>query len=183
MFFTSLITPVILLVLYTTFLGSVYEDSFRSALEAAHAIDTVVLDKTGTITEGKPRVTDYFPAAQVTQQELMRSAMALEQSSEHPLARAITAAGKDMQVQSASGIASVPGKGLRGTAVSGETLLGGTVRFLKVQACDGSAAMAARLPYDLLEKVVQLIRERVPQVRRVVYDLTPSSNYQAVEWR
>lgn len=101
------------------------------ALEAAHAIDTVVLDKTGTITEGKPRVTDYFPAAQVTQQELMRSAMALEQSSEHPLARAITAAGKDMQVQSASGIASVPGKGLRGTAVSGETLLGGTVRFLK----------------------------------------------------
>ncbi len=101
------------------------------ALEAAHAIDTVVLDKTGTITEGKPRVTDYFPAAQVTQQELMRSALALEQSSEHPLARAITAAGKDMQVQSASGIASVPGKGLRGTAVSGETLLGGTVRFLK----------------------------------------------------
>ena len=101
------------------------------ALEAAHAIDTVVLDKTGTITEGKPRVTDYFPAAQVTQQELMRSALALEQSSEHPLARAITAAGKDMQVQGASGIASVPGKGLRGTAVSGETLLGGTVRFLK----------------------------------------------------
>ncbi len=101
------------------------------ALEAAHAIDTVVLDKTGTITEGKPRVTDYFPAAQVTQQELMCSALALEQSSEHPLARAITAAGKDMQVQSASGIASVPGKGLRGTAASGETLLGGTVRFLK----------------------------------------------------
>ena len=101
------------------------------ALEAAHAIDTVVLDKTGTITEGKPRVTDYFPAAQVTQQELVRSALALEQSSEHPLARAITAAGKEMQVQSASGIASVPGKGLRGTAVSGETLLGGTVRFLK----------------------------------------------------
>ena len=101
------------------------------ALEAAHAIDTVVLDKTGTITEGKTRVTDYFPAAQVTQQELMCSALALEQSSEHPLARAITAAGKDMQVQSASGIASVPGKGLRGTAASGETLLGGTVRFLK----------------------------------------------------
>ena len=46
-----------------------------------------------------------------------------------------------------------------------------------------SAALAARLPYDLLDKVVQLIRERVPQVRRVVYDLTPSSNYKAVEWR
>ena len=101
------------------------------ALEAAHAIDTVVLDETGTVTEGKPRVTDYFPAVQVTQQELMCSALALEQSSEHPLARAITAAGKDMQVHSASGIASVPGKGLRGTAASGETLLGGTVRFLK----------------------------------------------------
>lgn len=57
------------------------------------------------------------------------------------------------------------------------------VTLRAVQVCDGSAAMAARLPYDLLEKVVQLIRERVPQVRRVVYDLTPSSNYQAVEWR
>lgn len=57
------------------------------------------------------------------------------------------------------------------------------VTLRAVQVCDGSAAMAARLPYDLLEKVVQLIRECVPQVRRVVYDLTPSSNYQAVEWR
>lgn len=57
------------------------------------------------------------------------------------------------------------------------------VTLRAVQVCDGRAAMAARLPYDLLEKVVQLIRERVPQVRRVVYDLTPSGNYQAVEWR
>ena len=57
------------------------------------------------------------------------------------------------------------------------------VTLRAVQVCEGSAAMAARLPYDLLEKVVQLIRERVPQVRRVVYDLTPSSNYKAVEWR
>lgn len=124
------------------------------ALEAAHAIDTVVLDKTGTITEGKPRVTDYFPAAQVTQQELMRSALALEQSSEHPLARAITAAGKDMQVQSASGIASVPGKGLRGTAVSGETLLGGTVRFLKEEGVKLSDAWVEQVAEKCVGKTL-----------------------------
>ncbi len=100
------------------------------ALEAAHAIDTVVLDKTGTITEGKPRVTDYFPAEHVSQETLMRNALALEQSSEHPLARAITEAGQNMQVENAANIASVPGKGLRGTSVQGETLLGGTTRFL-----------------------------------------------------
>ena len=57
------------------------------------------------------------------------------------------------------------------------------VTLRAVQVYDGSAAMAARLPYDMLEKVVQLIRDRVPQVRRVVYDLTPSSNYKGVEWR
>jgi P-type Cu+ transporter len=59
------------------------------ALEAAQSIKTVVLDKTGTITEGKPRVTDLLPADGVTETELLQIAASLEKSSEHPLAEAI----------------------------------------------------------------------------------------------
>jgi Cu+-exporting ATPase len=59
------------------------------ALEAAQSIKTVVLDKTGTITEGKPRVTDLFAADGITETELLQIAASLEKSSEHPLAEAI----------------------------------------------------------------------------------------------
>lgn len=61
------------------------------ALEAAQSIKTVVLDKTGTITEGKPRVTDVLAADGVTETELLQIAASLEKSSEHPLAEAIMA--------------------------------------------------------------------------------------------
>ena len=61
---------------------------------------------------------------------------------------------------------------------------GGMVVTLRaVQAVDGAAAMPARLPSDLLERVSQAIREALPQVVRVFYDLTPSSNYGQVEWK
>lgn len=52
-----------------------------------------------------------------------------------------------------------------------------------VQASDRSQAYAARLPYDVMENVVDLIQRDLPQVRRVVYDLTPSANYSGVEWQ
>ena len=51
-----------------------------------------------------------------------------------------------------------------------------------VQAADGSAATASRLPYDLLERVCQGIRQNCPRVRRVMYDLTPSNGYSEIEW-
>lgn len=61
---------------------------------------------------------------------------------------------------------------------------GGMVVTLRaIQAADGAAAMPARLPSDLLERVSQAIREAMPQVVRVLYDLTPSGNYGQVEWR
>ena len=61
------------------------------ALQAAHNITSVVLDKTGTITQGKPVVTDIRPQAGCTQRELLCAAAALEHSSEHPLAQAVMA--------------------------------------------------------------------------------------------
>ncbi|MDD3430239.1 MAG: heavy metal translocating P-type ATPase, partial [Oscillospiraceae bacterium] len=59
------------------------------ALETAHSVSTVVLDKTGTVTEGKPRVTDVLPFAELTPNQLLRIACTLEKPSEHPLAEAI----------------------------------------------------------------------------------------------
>ena len=70
-------------------MGILYKNA--EALENAHKIDTVVLDKTGTITEGKPAVTDLLAAPGVDKTELLRLAAALEKSSEHPLAEAILA--------------------------------------------------------------------------------------------
>ena len=62
------------------------------ALETAHKIDTVVMDKTGTITFGKPSVTDIYPAADISADALLTVAASLERFSEHPLAGAITEA-------------------------------------------------------------------------------------------
>ena len=67
------------------------------ALEILEKVDTLVLDKTGTLTEGKPRVTAIVPAAAHTEQELLQLAASVERASEHPLAAAILAAAKEIQ--------------------------------------------------------------------------------------
>ncbi|MBQ9166583.1 MAG: heavy metal translocating P-type ATPase, partial [Oscillospiraceae bacterium] len=73
---------------------------FKSAesLETLHKINTIVLDKTGTITEGKPKVTDLIPAKGRTQQELLNLAASLEAASEHPLAEAIVGLAKERNI-------------------------------------------------------------------------------------
>lgn len=71
------------------------------ALEVAHTVKTVVLDKTGTVTEGKPRVTDVVAAPGVQPQELLQAAAALEQPSEHPLAEAIVEYAKSLGIAAA----------------------------------------------------------------------------------
>ena len=84
------------------------------ALEALHTIDTVVLDKTGTLTSGKPVVTDCLTAAGVTAEELLCVAASLEQPSEHPLAQAIVAeAGeRNIPLVSVEGFQAVHGRGV-----------------------------------------------------------------------
>ncbi|MFV0497023.1 MAG: heavy metal translocating P-type ATPase [Candidatus Fimivivens sp.] len=84
------------------------------ALETAHSVQTVVLDKTGTITEGKPRVTDVLPAEGVTAQTLVRIAASLEQASEHPLAEAVTeyARQQNVALSAIERFEAISGKGL-----------------------------------------------------------------------
>jgi Cu+-exporting ATPase len=96
------------------------------ALELMEKVDTVVVDKTGTLTEGKPRVTAVVPAAGLTESEILPSAASLERSSEHPLAAAIVAAARQhgALIQDASDFLSVTGKGVTGTIGGRSVALG-----------------------------------------------------------
>ena len=118
------------------------------ALETACSVDYVVLDKTGTVTAGRPRVTDVELAAGVSQAELVRVAAALERKSEHPLAEAVCAyadeshPGVDADA-CVKGFEQVAGGGLAG-AVDGRRVLAGNVRLMeKNGVCLGAFAQRA----------------------------------------
>ncbi|HEY0934577.1 MAG TPA: heavy metal translocating P-type ATPase [Trebonia sp.] len=105
------------------------------SLQRLEKVDTLVVDKTGTLTEGRPRVTAVVPAiasgAGLTEEDLLRLAASLERSSEHPLAAAIVAAakGKGVAVEEPSDFASVTGKGVTGT-VGGRSVSLGNARLM-----------------------------------------------------
>ena len=118
------------------------------ALETAHHIDTVVLDKTGTITEGHPAVTDLVMAGAKDADTLLRIAASLEKQSEHPLAQAIIqeAEKRGLILLPVSKFETLPGLGIRGES-GGRVLLAGNIRLMEQQAIqlgDG-AAEAERL--------------------------------------
>ncbi|MBA2237650.1 MAG: copper-translocating P-type ATPase, partial [Lysobacter sp.] len=102
------------------------------ALETAHKLDTVVLDKTGTITRGKPSLTDVVAVGSQDETELLRLVASAEVDSEHPLATAIVAGAKERQVDLArvTTFDSITGKGVWAT-VEGHELLIGNVRLLR----------------------------------------------------
>ena len=98
------------------------------SLETAHQIDTVVLDKTGTITEGKPSVTDIAPNG-VTENELLITAASIEYLSEHPLARAIVEKADGMILKTAENFAQIAGQGVTGT-IDGKKVLAGNYKMM-----------------------------------------------------
>jgi P-type Cu+ transporter len=104
-----------------------------SALEQAGRMRTLIVDKTGTLTEGRPVVTDIVPVAGVSRAELLRVAASLEQGSTHPLATAVLAAAKAEGVTATAltHFTSVPGRGVEGSlAGSTDTVLLGSLDFL-----------------------------------------------------
>ena len=105
-----------------------------ASLEATGKVSVVALDKTGTITEGDPRVTDILPAEGVTEQELLQCAGALEAKSEHPLARAVMIHVRERGIPfaEAAEFQALPGNGLRGVR-EGKRLLGGNASFVGEQ--------------------------------------------------
>lgn len=104
---------------------------FKTAvsLETTGRVHTVVLDKTGTVTEGRPRVTELLPAEGVTQEALLETALALEARSEHPLARAIVDYAGDRAPQPVTEFAAAAGNGLSAKR-GGVALRGGKREFL-----------------------------------------------------
>ncbi|MBO1075470.1 heavy metal translocating P-type ATPase [Roseomonas marmotae] len=102
------------------------------ALEHMEKVDTLVVDKTGTLTEGRPKVTAVVPAPGFTEAEVLPLAAMLERSSEHPLAAAVVAAAKErgMALGEPAGFASATGKGVTGT-VEGRRVALGNARLMQ----------------------------------------------------
>lgn len=110
---------------------------FKTAvsLEETGKVSVAVLDKTGTITSGEPKVTDIIPNADITQDELLRLAYSLEKKSEHPLAKAILKRAEELQLKEydISDFKALPGNGL--TAMQDDKVLaGGNLNFIGSQA-------------------------------------------------
>ena len=109
---------------------------FKTAvsLEEAGKVQIVALDKTGTITSGQPEVTDLLPADDISEQELLSLALALEKKSEHPLAGAVLKYAEERQLTApeVSDFHALPGNGLC-AVLNNETLIGGSMKFVSSQ--------------------------------------------------
>ena len=123
---------------------------FKTAvsLEETGKAQAVVLDKTGTVTLGEPRVTDIVPADGISEEELLKAAYSLEIMSEHPLAKAVVArAGEaNISASAAESFAALPGNGVK-AVISGEEAVGGSLDFI---------SSVAEIPESLKEKAAAL---------------------------
>ena len=108
-------------------MGVLYKNA--QALETLHSVDTVVLDKTGTLTEGKPAVTDILPGA-VAADVLLRIAAALEIKSEHPFAKAILDRCTSISYPSCDDFQTLPGQGVS-AIIDGKRYYGGNHRLME----------------------------------------------------
>ena len=108
-----------------------------AALERLEKVDTLVVDKTGTLTEGKPRVTGVYPSAGIDQDLLMSVAQGLEQNSEHPLAQAIRSffSGHPVAPAVVIDFISITGEGVRGT-LNGEAVALGNKKLMEGAGID-----------------------------------------------
>ena len=119
------------------------------ALEKAGNVDVILLDKTGTITIGQPKVTDIISFAEdISELEVLKLAASIEQGSEHPIGEAIIAAATESEIplESPADFSAIPGKGVRGLVAGTEVLIG-TISYLKGEGIQ----MDAHLP--VIERV------------------------------
>lgn len=132
----GLATPVAIMV--GNGMGAKHGIMFKTAvsLEEAGKVQVAALDKTGTITSGEPAVTDIIPADEISKEELMRIAYALESKSEHPLARAVMSLAKEYKLepnQEMTDFKAVPGNGLSGK-LGEDAAAGGNLNFIRENA-------------------------------------------------
>lgn len=122
-----------------------------AALENCGKVKVVALDKTGTITEGEPKVTDVIPVGENTESDLIRLAVSLEKKSEHPLAKAIMQKGEQdgVSADAAEDFEIMPGNGLS-AKIGGKTVIGGSEKFIDEKT---------KLPPELREKCESLAEQ------------------------
>ncbi|WP_114963513.1 heavy metal translocating P-type ATPase [Tritonibacter mobilis] len=158
------------------------------ALERFAKVDALIVDKTGTLTEGKPALTDAEPEGDVTRDKLLSFAAALERGSEHPLAEAIVAGAKEAGVDmpDATDFEAVTGKGVKGRVEGAEVLLGNAALLSdagidtkaladRVEALqsEGKTAMFVAIdgkPAGIIA-VADRIKETTPDAIRALHDL------------
>ncbi len=145
----GLATPVAIMV--GTGRGAEMGVLFKSAeaLETLRGVDAVVLDKTGTITKGKPQVTDALPAPGVTEKRLLKLAATLEAGSEHPLAEAVMARADELGIvpRTVSDFAAVPGRGVTAREGANE-VAAGNARLMTELGVAVDEALLASLARD-----------------------------------
>jgi len=165
--------------------GVLFRDA--EAIEVLRRVDTLVVDKTGTLTEGRPRLVSVVPAEGVDEAELVRLAASLERASEHPLAAALVAAAeeKGLGLADVSDFASHTGQGVEGR-VEGRRVLLGNRGLLETAGVDATALEARAeelrgegqtvvhaavdgLPAGLLG-VADPIKESTPEALRALHD-------------
>ena len=114
------------------------------ALERLETVDTIVVDKTGTLTEGRPRVTDVQVVAPFSDADVLKYAAGLEQASEHPLAAAVVdaARARGLKRSAVSGFQAVAGLGVAGS-VDGHAVLVGSAAFLRSKGIDPAGVESA----------------------------------------
>ncbi len=124
--------------------------SNAEALETMEKVDTLIVDKTGTLTEGKPKLTELIPAKGVKDTDLLLWAASLEKASEHPLAEAILTAAKEknLQLVAVDGFESVTGKGVKGTLGGKQIAIGNAALMTHL----GAPPEALRTKAESLQK-------------------------------
>jgi Cu+-exporting ATPase len=124
--------------------------SNAEALEILEKVDTLVVDKTGTLTEGKPKLTELIPAEGVKDTELLQAAASLEEASEHPLAAAILAAAKEKNIEliAVEGFQSVTGKGVKGALGGKQVAIGNAALMTDL----GASSESLRTRAEALQK-------------------------------
>jgi P-type Cu+ transporter len=156
------------------------------ALERLEKVDTLVVDKTGTLTEGKPRVAAVVPAAGFASDEILRLAASLERWSEHPLASAILAAAREKSLGLAdiSGFDAPAGEGVVG-AIEGRAIAVGNARFLGAKGIDpGSlAGTAENLRRDGATAVFVAVGGQVAGVIAIADPIKPTTSAALKELR
>lgn len=127
-------------------------------LESAQALDTIVLDKTGTITRGQPELESVVPADGWNEADLLRLAGAAERSSEHPLAEAVIAGARARghELPEASAFEAVPGHGIA-AVVEGRRVLAGTRRLMAREGVDAGTALDGMTALEEAGKTVLLL--------------------------